>query len=212
MRTDLIETFLALKQAGVRVARARDVDSAEDAIAFAERRNARDPRLLPIVLRVGSDSTGPLASKEEIRGTYNRLRNGHSQIITALDAVSPGENITIVGTSVHGAKVLGVQDRAAQPVPLDDGKAAILVAHVHDYGHQVPPKERSMLEHLFLRLSAFFERPELSAFTLTVRLHNSSYTVTDAAATVSRPLHLHRALGKRGHDQKSDEYHPSGRQ
>jgi hypothetical protein len=46
MIVDTMEAFKALEHFGIHVARSKYVDSAEDAIAFAERRSARDPRLV----------------------------------------------------------------------------------------------------------------------------------------------------------------------
>jgi hypothetical protein len=202
MRTPFIEILTALEQAGVNVVRARAVDSPEDAIAFAERREASDPRFMPIVLRADSGTTLPLDSEKAIRRAYERLTGAGIGTIVALNAVPAGETLTIVGES-NGRKTVRVQGHTSQEIPLDAERAALLAAAVRDYGHRLPEKTRRMLEHLFLHLSAFFEAPALRAFTTTVRLHDGSYTVVDAAASSSGPLHVHSVLGPHARDRKS---------
>lgn len=212
MRTGLIETLAALEQAGIRVVRARVVDSAEDAIAFAERRDAPDPRFMPILLRADSGSTQPLESEKAIRRAYDRLSRGTAfRTVIAQNVVPSGEEFTIVGES-NAHKTIRVQGHAAFEIPLDAESAGLLAANVRDYGHRLPAKTRNMFEHLFLHLSAFFEAPELRAFTVTARLHDGGYTIVDAAASSATPLRVHAVLGPHGRDRKSDEYHPSGRQ
>jgi len=65
-----IEALGILGHYGIRVVRAKYVDSAEDAIAFAARRDARDRNSVPIVLRVLIRDTlrgGPLLRSARVR-------------------------------------------------------------------------------------------------------------------------------------------------
>ncbi|HXF35322.1 MAG TPA: hypothetical protein VN603_12185 [Candidatus Acidoferrales bacterium] len=73
MTIDAIETPKALKHYCMRASRSKFVDSAEDASAFAERRAARDPRLIPILLRGAVSTHAPLRAEEAIRQAYERL-------------------------------------------------------------------------------------------------------------------------------------------
>lgn len=47
-----------------------------------------------------------------------------------------------------------------------------------------------MLEHLLLRVSAFFEETPVTDFRLAVRLHENSYAVLDAWMASPRALHV----------------------
>ncbi|HUA07629.1 MAG TPA: hypothetical protein VMA98_00020 [Candidatus Acidoferrales bacterium] len=215
MVIDPIEALKALARSGVRTARSKYVDSAEDALAFAERRNARDPRFVPIVLRTAGETADghPLASEDAVRRAYDRLANGSRRILAQI-AEPTGELITVIGeTTPAGDKMLAVQGHMVRRrVPIGAAGAEAIALDVHAYGHREPPKTRKLLEHLLLRLSNFFDRPGIDAIRVLVHLHDNSYTVTDVAATGSHQLHLPPKLGKRGHDRKGDEYHPAGRQ
>lgn len=73
MLLDTPKTFAVLEHFGVRVARAKLVDSAEDAIAFAGRRDAADDRAVPIALRTAGSATAALSGHDAIRAAYARL-------------------------------------------------------------------------------------------------------------------------------------------
>lgn len=47
-----------------------------------------------------------------------------------------------------------------------------------------------MLEHLLLRVSAFFADSGVTGFRLDVRLHDNAYTVVDVAMTSAKALHV----------------------
>jgi len=192
MNLDPIDALTALARAGARTARSRYVDSAEDAVAFAERRNADDPRIVPIVLcNTMTAQTEPLTSEHAIERAYRRLRDAGPVI--AQVALPPGPDVFIVGDiDAAGNRAVHLKDRA--------------------YGHREPPKTERMLEHLVNRVSKVFGDTRLQRLRVTARLHDNAYTVTQVAGTASVPLYLEPRLGKRGHDRKGDEYHASGRQ
>jgi len=196
---DIVDALELLKQHGIRVARSKFVDCAEDAIAFAQRRSNGDPRLVPIVLRpaaVPAPAETPLRGDAAIREAYDRAHaaanGGH---VLAQAVAEPGSAIVIAGRidpdngktiALHGA-THGVE----RMVPLDEAGATILAtnfqAHHHHGGDE---KTRRMLEHLLLRVSAFYEDSGVTEFRLGVRLHDNAYTVVDATMTAAKALHV----------------------
>jgi hypothetical protein len=214
MDIDSLDALEALGRMDVRVARSKYVDSAEDAIAFAERRNAKDPRLVPIVLRHANERKAePLASEAAISRAYHQLEHAPGRLMAQV-ALPHGDEFILVGeTAPTGAKTLTVEGRSAKPtVPIGSDGAQALALEVLAYEHREPPKTEHMLEHLFARVSKFFEGPKLQMLRVNVRLHEGTYTVTDVAAVATGPLHLEPMLGKRAHDRKGDEYRVPGRQ
>lgn len=217
MLIDKMDAFKALDHYEIRVARSKYVDSAEDAIAFAERRNAPDPRLVPITLRTPAGaSERHLESEESIRSAYDRLFAKSGRLMAQV-AVEPGTDIVISGeVDEKVGKTITVQSSThsvRQMVPIDPRAAETLVRNFQGYHHQGSREQaRRMLEHLFEKLSKFFEETPVTRFVLDVRLHENSYTVMDAEMTSPHPLHLKERLDPRAHDRKGDEFHPAGRQ
>lgn len=228
MNVDTIAAFEALEHYDVRVARTRYVDSAEAAIAFAQRRDARDPRSVPIVLRVSSTkpldretlaAEHPLETEAAIRRAYERIaREAGTARVLAQAATPAGTDVVISGeTDTDLGKKTIVLESATHGVrrmiPLGSEGAEVLANHFEGYGHHGSREQvRRMLAHLLEKVSAFFEETPVTAFQLAVRLHENEYTVRDAAMTSSTPLHLRRRLDSRAHDRKGDEFHPAGRQ
>ena len=211
MVNDFIETFAEFEHLGIRTVRATMVDSAEAAIAFAQRRTARDTRMVPIVLRTPEGLTDVLTTDSEIAAAYDRVRKSRTPWIAAQDAVAPGEEVCVIGaTDNHGRKFMRVMDQT-EPVPLTLDAAAALALSVREYKHREPLKTRRMLEHLFLSFSAFFQHPALTGFSATVHLHENGYTVIDGVTTSTHVLKLPRESGKHARDRKG-HYRPSGRQ
>jgi hypothetical protein len=225
MKIGDVEGFEALDHYGIHVVRGKYVDSAEDAIAFASRRSAEDPRRIPIVLcPVGSGTeSGPaprLADDEAIRREYERLTRGNGTSagrVLARNFVEAGTDVVIAGSGdAADGKMIALRSGAHEArrlVPLGEASAEALVAGFQPYRHR-PHDERTrrMLEHLLLRVSEFFEESGVEGFELTVRLHENSYTVIDAELTAPRPLRLSKRLDPHAHDRKSRGYHPAGRQ
>lgn len=214
MNVDKMEAFAALEHYDIRVARSKYVDSAEDAVAFAERRNAPDPRLVPIVLR---PSDTPLETVEAIRQAYDVRRRASAEPILAQVAVPPGTDIYISGKSDNAlgkTMTLHSASHAVQrSVPLGPEGAQVLATGYEGYGHHgLRESARRMLEHLLLHVSDFFEESGVDEFRLDVRLHENEYTVFDASMTAHKALHVKHRLDPRAHDRKGDEYHPAGRQ
>jgi hypothetical protein len=225
MKIDLTEAFEALDRYGVRVARSEIVDSAEGAIAFAERRNAEDPRFLPILLIAlpsdgePSQTSGPLESEAAVRAAYERAVGTGTQQrrVLAQTVTASGSDIVIRGsTNATLGKTLAVDGGAHQVqrmVPLGSGGAQAMAQDFEGYGHHGSREQtRRMLEHLLLRLSTFFEESGASQFELRVRLHENGYTVTNAAVSAPSALAYTKRLDARAHDRWGDEYHPAGRQ
>lgn len=215
MIIDTIEGFKALKHYGIHVARSKFVDSAQDAVAFAERRTAKDPRFMPIVLR-GAGS--PLHTEDAVRKAYDRLvqAGAHGNIL-AQTVTDPGTDITIAGrTEETEGKIIALRSAThgvERMIPLDSGGAEMLVLNFQGYHHHGSSERgRRMLEHLLIRVSTFFEHSGVTEFQLAVRLHENSYTVLDASMTSPKPLHLKARLDPRAHDRKGDDYRPAGRQ
>jgi hypothetical protein len=228
---DKIEGYEALRQCGLHVARARYVDSAEDAIAFAGRRNAADDRAVPIGLRsiardgsgrpTESSLQGPLDGHEAIRRTYGRLLGElypEGGKVLAQDWVDRGSDVAIEGRiDAASGKVITLRSGAHSVecmVPVAGAAAEALVHGFREYHHQLHGEHaRRMLEHLLIRISEFFEHSSAERLVLDpVRLHENSYTIVDATLHAPGPLHLERRLGHHAHDRKGYDYHPAGRQ
>lgn len=207
MIIDKMDTLKALDHYDIRVARTKVVDSAEDAIAFSERRNARDPRLMPIVLRpVSAAAQGhaksaaekPLTTEEAIREAYDRMvREAGTtyQHILAQEATEHGTDITISGATDDAlGKTIALHSAThaiQHMIPLDAGGAETLVRNFEGFHHHGSrEKTRLMLEHLLVKVSKLFEETPVTAFQLDVRLHENSYTVIDASMTSPKALHL----------------------
>jgi hypothetical protein len=211
-----IESLNALKHYGIHTARTKIVDSPEDAIAFAERRNAPDPRFMPIVL-FGSASgiaSSALSTEDAIRRAYEYLAQGAAPPkIVAQEVTEAGTQIAISGsTDADEKKTLALQG-AERMMPLDTAGAEWLASNYQRHHHHgKSEKARHMLEHLLLSASEFFEESGVSAFQMTVRLHENSYTVLGASMTAPRALHLKERLARHAHDRKGADYHPAGRE
>lgn len=227
---DKIEGFAALSQAGMHVVRARYVGSAEDAIAFAARRDATDDRAVPIVLRALASGAkhsaeglveGPLAGHDPIRAAYRRLaaREPEGARILAEVAVGPGTDVAIEGRDDAAlGKVVMLHDGGAhgmeRMIPFGEDGARMLVDRFQANHHR-PHGERTrkMLEHLLVRVSAFYAESGVESFALDpVRLHENSYTILDATLHASGPVAFGKRLAHDAHDRKGYEYHPAGRQ
>jgi hypothetical protein len=225
MNVDKIEGFAALEHYGIRVARSRYVDSAEDAVAFAERRNAPDPRFVPIVLRclhAGRQHIGketPLETVEAVPKAYDRISRSSlpGDRILAQVLVAPGTDIIIVGgtdrASGRTIELRSATHSVKHTVPLGSDGARELASNYEGHGHHGSRESAvRMLEHLLLRVAEFLETSGVRNLRLDIRLHENSYTVLDASMTSARPLQIPQRLDPRAHDRKGDEYHPAGRQ
>lgn len=214
MQLDIIESLEALKRHGIHVARTKVADSAEDAVAFSERRIARDMRMVPIVLSELRDDaatpatiSGPLENADAIRHAYERMRAHGNGRILAQTVTPHGTDIIVSGETDEQAgrtiEVSGGTKATRRMVPLGTDGAAFLAAHVHGE-HRPDEKTLRLLENVFLRFSEFFEAaPEIEAFRATLRLHENSYTVVDATITAPRHLDVTPRKGRHDRDRKS---------
>jgi hypothetical protein len=218
MNIEKIEALKALKHYGVHTARSRMVDSPEAAIAFAERRNAPDPRFMPILLRCGDETSDALETEDAIRRAFEYFaRSSSTQQMLAQEVIGSGTDITIAGrTDPDDGTVIelrGAKHRAQRMMPLGDAGAEFLATNFQAHHHHgADDKARRMIENLLLRVSAFFEDSGVSEFSLRVRLHENSYTVLDAVMNAPKALHLKERLDPHAHDRKAADYHPAGRE
>lgn len=186
MTLDTLEAFEALRRHDIRVARARYVDSPEDALAFAERRNAADPRFLPIVLRVAGRGSGNmetprvLVDPDAVRQEFVALRIDRSGRILAQAASPAGTDVVMRGATARGHKHI-VVDREI---------------------HGLPNSERAMIAHLQERLLTVFEDPNLTSLVATVRLHENGYTVIDAHMTSKSHFTIKARAQRHARDRK----------
>ena len=193
---DTVTAFELLHESGLRVARSRYVDSAEDAISFAERRNAADPRFSPIVLRVAwaasVDWEGPrrLESEAAVRKEYGVVAKAGSRVLA--QSLPSGTDVTIVGQRVRGLCEITMKP-----------------PNVH---HAVREGTRHMFVHIVERLHKMFLDHDLASFEILVRLHENEYTIVDAAIAASRMPLLKPRLGQHARDRKEYDFRPSGEQ
>lgn len=231
MTIDNIEALGLLEHAGIRVVRSKYVDSAGDAVAFASRREARDPRILPIILstvqsgaskpkqRPGADDA--LHSSATIQAAYERLASSvaaPAQSILAQEYIANGTDIALAyGTNDSGHEFLELRNgehAAEQLLPIDEAAARTLVEHMLAHDHRGrSEKGRRMVEHLILRVCGLLDEFPIEALELDpVRLHENSYTVLSAVITAPSRLRVEKRLPKNARDRKAYGYRPSGRQ
>jgi hypothetical protein len=231
MTIDYIEGLALLEHAGIRVVRAKYVDSAQDAVAFAMRREARDPRIVPIVLSgtpgEGANASYPsgaddaLNSSAAIQGSYERLAHpdaAPAQRVLARDYIASGTDIALAyGTNDSGHEFLELRSgdhSTEQPFPIDATGARALVEHMFAHDHRGrSEKSRRMLEHLIVRVCSLLDEFPIKTLQLDpVRLHDNSYTVLGAAIAAPSRLHVEKRLPNHARDRKAYGYRPSGRQ
>jgi hypothetical protein len=231
MTIDYIEALGLLEHAGIRVVRAKYVDSAQDAIAFATRREGREPRILPIVLgaepREGTQTErrptvdDALHSGAAIQTAYERLTAssaGTQQRILAHEYIGSGTDIALIyGTNDSGHEYLELRSgehTTEQLLPIDENAARVLVEHMFAHDHRGrSEKSRRMVEHLVMRVCGLLDEFPIDALELdAVRLHENSYTVLGVALTARSRLHVEKRLPNHARDRKAYGYRPSGRQ
>lgn len=210
-----------LREHDVRVVRARVVDSAEDAIAFAARRTIN---LYALPVQNGalpSDIEHDLRSTENIRRAFARLKErclarpgsrvlarrileeGTDLVIEARDDAKLGRLIEIRG----GGHV------AHRLAPLGEDQAEAMLVEFHaKHGVASSEARTRMLAHLLIHVSDIFEDDAIDRMTLgQVRVADNTYEVVDVHVVAKKPLDLHRRLGRHAHDRKGF-YTPSGQQ
>jgi hypothetical protein len=229
MTIDYLEALNLLEHAGIRVVRAKYVDSAQDAVAFATRREARDPRVLPIVLSSASrkesiprrraDADDALHSGTAIQAAYERLANATTAPrVLAQDSIASGTDIALAyGRNDKGQEFLELRSgehAAEQLLPIDETGARALSEHMLAHDHRGrSEKSRRMVEHLILRVCSLLDEFPIEALELDpVRLHENSYTVLGASITAPSRLHVEKRLPNHARDRKAFGYRPTGRQ
>jgi hypothetical protein len=229
MTIDYIEALGLLEHAGIRVARAKYVDSAQDAVAFATRGEARNSRVLPVVLR-GVPNDGATAqrrpSADEVLHSSTTIQAAYQSIaaagfagrVLAQEYVGAGTDIALAyRTDDAGQKYLELRSGehgTEQLLPIDESGARMLVEHMLAHDHRGrSEKSRRMLEHLILRVCGLLDEFPIDTLELDpVRLHDNSYTVLGAAITAPSRLRVEKRLASDARDRKAFGYRPSGRQ
>lgn len=114
-----------------------------------------------------------------------------------------GHKMVRARTAAHAAERI---------VPLGDATADELVDGLRAHHHREhDTAERSMLRHLFLRVSDLFEHEGVEEFSLDpIRLHEHDYTVVHAAFFAPKAIHVDARLGRHARDRKI--FRPSGQQ
>ena len=211
MTVDKMRIFTALQRFDVRTARSAFVDSPEQAIAFATRRNAADDRAIAIVLRAvpavdsKAGSPGPpVRGDEAVRAAYTALRAElpEETKILAQDALPRGTDIVVLGEAAPG------------------GQTTVEMLGLGHSARSGSVHATRMLEHLEQRLANLMAKAHLRRLELDVRLHDNSYTVTDATAQGWTPVevqprlehgdHDRSAAGMKGHESWRREEKPAG--
>jgi hypothetical protein len=205
---DKIDGLHVLEHYGIRAVRAKYVDSAEDAIAFA-RRDAEDDSQIPIELRIVNEGKRPLTGRGmthakllgnvAIRRAYAELETRIERFggrVVAANAPGEGTDIAITGRSDEAlGKCVTVRSAVhcvQRMVPIDEGGAEALARNFHG-----PPR---LLEHLLLRVSTFFDDSGVESFDLDpVRISENGYTVLDATIRSRAPLHRKARLQREEH-------------
>ena len=214
---ETIDALELLREHGIRVVRSRYVDSAQDAVFFAEHR--------PISLSTvssGNRSHPPIAETDlrkssAIRHAYDRIAphveksaNGH---VLAQRIIEAGTDIAI---ECRNDPTLGpiVEIRSGthhvhRLALVDEMQAEAMLGEFHAK-HGIAPAEKAtrMLAHLILRVCAVFAEAAIERVTLDpIRLHDSTYDVIGASVEARHPIALNRRLGKHAHDRKAS-YRP----
>jgi hypothetical protein len=210
MILETLDAFKALKAYGIHTVRSAVVDTPEEAVVFATHTNNK---LSPIVLHGRTpavDEPAPEASAtaEAIREAYARIasQRGTGRLLASdvqhgtlieLDATDGGPNgktLALVSTN----------HRVEQMLPLGPAGAETLASNTHAHEHHGnSEKFRRMLEHLLLRVSDFYVETGVASARLVVRLHENTYTVTDATIVTGRALHVKERLAAHAHDRSA---------
>ncbi len=213
MIMDPIDALELLREAGIRVARARYVESPEDAVFFADGR--------PIVLRVvlsGSLATptatgNALQTTDAIRHAFksyepqaDTFATGH---VLAQRSISSGTDIAIeCRNDEELGRIVELRSgshRVHRLVPIESLQAETMLDDFHaKHGIAHDAKSTRMLAHLIERLCVIFADPGVTRITLDpVRLHDSTYDVLGAAVEARRALPLKPRLARDAHDSKA---------
>ena len=213
---DVIDSFVLLESYGISVARSAYVDSAENAIVFANRR----PISLYALQKDGrgydpSDGQEDVHGDDAIRKAYRSLTANAGARVFAQAEVEPGTGIRVAGYENNGNKhirLLAGSHEVERFCPLSDETAEAMLEDVRSARSIASSEQaRRMLAHLFVKASEMYEECGIDDFVLWIRVHDNGYKVIDAKMNARRmPKIAHRA-GKHAHDRWSYDYHPAVR-
>lgn len=213
---DVIDALTLLEEYGIVVARSGYVDSAENALVFANRR--------PIVLYArrqqehGYDpaSAEPASDDHAVRAAYAKLSKTFQPPLFAQVEVERGSDITLAGEQRKESKILRFVSGAhtvEYALPLDErGAESMLEGFRSSRGLGSNERAVRMLAHLFIKVAKMYEDSGITKFTLHIRVHDNEYKVVDADMTTERMPEIKARAGHHALDRKSYDYHPSGRQ
>ena len=186
MPLDKLRLFATLRRFDVRTARSKFVESSQDAIAFAAGRKVVLRAVAAPDAKVAAP-TAPLANDDAVGAAYDALRATLPEEVRILaqEAVGRGTDITILGEAtpegVSSVEAIGAGHSARSQT-------------VHG---------RRMLEHLEQRLAQLMAKERLRNVILNVRLHENTYTVTDATAEPWTAVHERERLAPGAHDSSA---------
>jgi hypothetical protein len=154
--------------------------------------------------------------KIDIKTTTALLEKYGLHIAKGEHAVPPGTDIAIDGwTEAGGRRLLRVRSAAhavERLVPIGDAGAGHLADGLRAHHHRLHGEAvRSMLHHLFLRVSDLFEHEDVEQLSFDpVRLHENEYTIVHAKFFAPSLVHVPERLGRHARDHKT--FRASGEQ
>lgn len=214
---DIIDCFALLESYGITTARSAYVDSAENAIVFANRRPISLYALRPDGRGyVSSDAHVDVHGDDAIRKAYRSLTAKAGQRVFVQAEVEPGSGIRLEGDERNGERIIRLlagSHEVERFCPLSEDIAEGMLRDVRS-SRSIASNEQSvrMLAHLFVKASQMYVESGMDDFVLWIRVHDNGYKVIDAAMTAERMPEIAHRLGKHAHDRWSYDYHPSGRQ
>lgn len=213
---DLVDILALLESYGIAVARSAYVDSAENAIVFANRRPISMYHLRPDGRGYDpADGHVDVLGDDAIRKAYRSLTAKAGSRIFAQAEVEAGTGIRLAGYKRDANKyirLLAGSHQIERFCPLSDDTAEAMLEDVGS-GRSIASSEhaRRMLAHLFVKASEMFEESTIDDFVLWIRVHDNGYKVIDAQMTADRIPEIAHHAGKHAHDRWSYDYHPAVR-
>ena len=213
---DLLDAFALLEEYKIIVARTGYVDSAENALVFA---NTRPIVLYPLQAdghwydRARGE---PASNDKTVHDVYRRLSEKFGARLLAQVDVESGTDVIVSGEERKGEKIVrfvsGTHD-VERVCPLSEDAAESMLAEFHaSKGLGSGEKLMRTLAHMLVKVAAMYVESEIDDFVLHVRVHDNGYKVLDAKMMTERMPKITKRLGRHAHDRKSYDYHPAGRQ
>ncbi|HEY5341535.1 MAG TPA: hypothetical protein VIK27_10950 [Candidatus Aquilonibacter sp.] len=127
--------------------------------------------------------------------------------------IDDGTDVNFTADREGDQAIVGLEggEQPRRVLPLGEDGAQALADGVRAHHHHPEPRAKHMLEHLFLRLSEFFEAGDLVTMRVLIRLHENGYTIMEAAAQGPHALHLPREAPPKVRKGTTNGYRPVGR-